>query len=177
MNNWEYLAPEENFIPRGEGKYPQGEFDCGCIYASIPVEIDDKLFFYYMGGNGQHTNYRETSFARGYIEKDKFAYYSPKTNEQESILITSGFSIFGNELNLLADIEQEGYIHYEILDPSTREIVDGFSSYKDKPITTSGWNELKFKVKNLTELSNTRYQIRFTFNKAKLYALKGFIHL
>jgi hypothetical protein len=177
MNNWEYVAPKENLIPRGEGKYPTGEFDCGCIFASIPVEIDNKLYFYYMGGNGQHTNFRETSFARGFIEKDKFAYYSPKNVDRESSILTAGFSFFGNKLSLLADVEAGGSVRYEIVDRKTLEAVAGFSVNDCEPITSSGWSSMSFKGNKLSNLGNEPFAIRFIFEKAKLFALDGFLNV
>ena len=177
MNNWEFVAPKENFIVRGEGKYPTGEFDSGCIFSSTPVEIDNKLYFYYMGGNGQHTNFRETSFARGFIEKDKFAYYSSKRNEDKSVIVTLGFSFYGNQLSMLADIEDGGYIQYEIVDQRTLEAVKGFGINDCMPITTSGWNSLVFNEKQLTDLGNEPYVIRFTFEKSRLYALDGYLNV
>ena len=77
---WHYLNTKTPLIPRGKGKYGKGDFDCGCIYASAPVIIGDKTYFYYMGGNGQHTNFRETSLSRAYVEKDHFAYWDVKTS-------------------------------------------------------------------------------------------------
>lgn len=90
---WESIAPGGHLIQRGKGTYPRGEFDCGCIYAAAPVEIDGKLWIYYMGGNGRHSNFRETSFARGWIEKDKFAGYIPRDPDKEGKLVTSHFCI------------------------------------------------------------------------------------
>ncbi len=177
MNNWEFVAPSENFIERGPGKYPDGAFDCGCIFASVPIEKDGKLYFYYMGGNGQHTNYRETSFARGFIEKDKFAYYAQKRPERESVLLTTAFNFYGDRLELLADVEEGGVIRYEIVSRATLEPVEGFSKDDCTPITFSGWNALQFNGKNISDVGNNAYFLRFTFEKAKLYALNGTLYL
>ncbi|MEH7380507.1 hypothetical protein V7138_08505 [Bacillus sp. JJ1533] len=177
MRNWEYVSPDESFITRGEGKYPTGEFDSGCIFASVPVEIDDKLYFYYMGGNGQHTNFRETSFARGYIEKDKFAYYAPNQENRQATVTTDGFSIFGNNLSLLADLEDGGSVRYEFINRGTQEAIEGFTREDCEPITGSGWTSMSFKGKDLTEVGNRPVGIRFIFEKAKLYALDGFINV
>ncbi|TQR15556.1 hypothetical protein [Psychrobacillus soli] len=177
MNNWEFVAPKENFIVRGIGKYPTGEFDCGCIFSSTPVEIDHKIYFYYMGGNGQHTNFRETSFARGYIEKDKFAYYAPKNEGSKSIVLTSAFNFFGDQLSILADLEEGGSIQYEIVKRNSLESMEGFGVADCEPIIGSGWSSMKFKNKKITDLGNEPFCIRFTFEKAKLFALDGFLNV
>lgn len=177
MNNWEYVVPSESFIERGAGNYPNGEFDNGCIFSSTPVEIDDKLYFYYMGGNGQHTNYRETSFARGYIEKDKFAYYSPRNTDKISILLTTAFNFYGDNVSLLADVESEGYIKYEIVNRATLKPIEGFSLEDCIPITSSGWSSLAFTDRKIIDIGNAPYFIRFTFENAKLYGLDGTLYL
>ncbi|WP_077369767.1 hypothetical protein [Anaerosalibacter sp. Marseille-P3206] len=173
LNNWDSICPGECFIPRGEGIYPDGEFDCGCIYASIPVEIDDKLYFYYMGGNGQHTNFRETSFGRGFIEKDKFAYYTQRDDELEGELHTGLFSIYGNDLSILADIEEDGYILIELED-KYGNAVQGFTFEDCIPLRKAdGFKKISFKDKNLLEIGNKSVKFKFKFQNSKLYALKG----
>ena len=42
------------------------------------------MHFYYMGGNGQHTNFRlKRSFGRITFDEDKFAYITPNTFDSE----------------------------------------------------------------------------------------------
>ena len=81
------IATDQYLIPRGDGHYPNGDFDCGCIFAAPPLEMDNRLVFYYMGGNGQHTNFRETSFARAFLPKDRFACYEPRDSRREAIIL------------------------------------------------------------------------------------------
>ena len=66
--HWQRIAPGTPFIERSPGVYPEGGADCGCIYASVPVRQGDELMFYYMGGNGRHTNFRETSLMRATLK-------------------------------------------------------------------------------------------------------------
>ena len=63
---FDFAAMDQAVIPRGDGHYPDGEFDNSCIYASSPVTDGQKVWIYYMGGNGQHTNFRESSLGRAY---------------------------------------------------------------------------------------------------------------
>ena len=73
-----------------------GEFDNSCIYASSPVTDGQKVWIYYMGGNGQHTNFRESSLGRAYWEADKFACWTEKNEGMESILTTTTLTVSGN---------------------------------------------------------------------------------
>ena len=105
---FERIAPGQYLIPRGAGRYPDGEFDCGCIYAAPPLDEGERLVIYYMAGNGRHTNFRETSFARAFLPKDRFACYEPRDMGREAVLSTQTFFAYGDALMLLADIAEDG---------------------------------------------------------------------
>lgn len=116
---WHYLNTNTPLIPRGEGKYGNGAFDCGCIYSSAPVTIGDRTYFYYMGGNGQHTNFRETSLARAYVEKDHFAYWDVKRPEHPGVLYTNGFIFLNDQVYLDAEIAEDGFVNIELFENTT----------------------------------------------------------
>ena len=82
---FDFAAMDQAVIPRGDGHYPDGEFDNSCIYASSPVTDGQKVWIYYMGGNGQHTNFRESSLGRAYWEADKFACWTEKNEGMDSV--------------------------------------------------------------------------------------------
>ena len=94
---------DQPVIPRGTGHYPDGEFDNSCIYAS-PVTDGQKVWVYYMGGNGQHTNFRESSLGRAYWEADKFACWTGRKEGIESILTTTTLTLSGDYVEVLADV-------------------------------------------------------------------------
>ena len=81
QEKFDFAAMDQAVIPRGDGHYPDGEFDNSCIYASSPVTDGQKVWIYYMGGNGQHTNFRESSLGRAYWEVDKFACWTGRKNQ------------------------------------------------------------------------------------------------
>ena len=172
LSGWETICKGENFIPRGKGKYPTGDFDCGCIYSSAPLEIDGKLYFYYMGGNGQHTNYRETSFSRGYIEKDKFAFYEQRNMDLDAILQSRSVYVYGKELRMLADLSEGWNIEVQITD-LRGNIFDGYS-YADSVITVEGdYVNISFKERCLNELEGNDVSINIRYRNSRLYTLEG----
>lgn len=174
LDAWDSVDDRHPFIARGKGKYPSGDADCGCIYAAAPIMIDHKLYVYYMGGNGQHTNFRETSFMRGYIEKDKFAYYTQTRNHLPAVIQTTSFDVFGNELRVLCDVEENGKIDIEITNRKGIPF-EGFDksqaclSLKDE----EGYQKITFKKHKLEELKGTEIYILFTLKNTKLYAFTG----
>lgn len=104
------VAPGQPIIPRGQGYYPLGDSDCGCVYASAPVDAGDGYWFYYMGGNGLHTDFRETSLMRGWMRKDRFAGYEQKREDVPAVLATAQLLLGEGELTITADIAPGGYI-------------------------------------------------------------------
>lgn len=173
VNHLDQAVPGEYLIDRGAGKYPDGEFDCGCIYAAVPLEMDGKLCMYYMGGNGQHTNFRETSFGRAFIEKDKFAYVEPKDKGREMIVSSTMMHVFGDDIELLADIGKGGSIAAAYYDRWSGEPLKGFD-FDDCRIEpgADGYVHLHFD-RRVDELRRGTVCIKFRVKNAKLYALRG----
>ncbi len=101
---FDFAAAGQHLIPRSPGHYPDGPFDCGCIYASPPVTTPDgEMWIYSLGGNGCHTNWRETSLARARWEPDKFAALVPRDRQKQSTLATCRLQLDGPRLEVLAD--------------------------------------------------------------------------
>ncbi|MBR5308426.1 MAG: hypothetical protein IKU43_06620 [Clostridia bacterium] len=84
--NWNRIERKAPFIERGRGTYGDGEADCGCIYASVPTECGEEYRIYYYGGNGQHTNFRETSLMSASIHRDELAMYTSEIGKTSRII-------------------------------------------------------------------------------------------
>lgn len=161
---WHYIDNNNYFIDRGEGKYGDGDFDCGCIYSSQPVKVGNRTYFYYMGGNGQHTNFRETSLSRAYIENDRYAYWENKRTDYESILYTNAFTFLDEEVYLDADIEEQGYIKVEL-----------FSKKNEKLDIKTHLERIENRYKLVFDgpIPRTATHLKIFFKKAKLYSIEG----
>lgn len=173
-DKFDRVAPYQYLIPRGQGSYPTGDFDCCCIYAAAPIDMGDRLCFYYMGGNGQHTNFRETSFARGFLKKDRFAWYEPREADREAVLPTCRMNIYGNHLSVLADVEDGGSLTAAIC-PSWKDAPYQGFGYKDCVLTPGkdGYTRISFRNKKLMDLENATACVVFRFRNARLYGLRG----
>lgn len=173
MDDWDFVAPSQYLIPRGNGRYPNGEFDCGCIYAAAPMITEDKIWIYYMGGNGRHTNFRETSLARGFLERDKFAGYVQNKLDKQAQLVTNHFIVYGENLALLAEIQEGGLVKVA-LGTKSGKVYEGFEA--EKSILTKqpdGYYQISFQGKKLTSLRSNPVSFHIYFEKAKIYAIKG----
>lgn len=177
LQMFDFVADGEPFLQRGQGSYPDGDFDSGCIFAAAPIEIDGRLWFYYMGGNGQHTNFRETSFARASMERDKYAFFEAVDPATAGSLVTSPFSVYGENVRLLAEVEVGGRIAYEVCSPSTLEAYEGFGKDDCVAITESGWQQLRF-GKAYSELPNVPVCFRLHIDgESRVFGLDGSLWL
>lgn len=170
---FDFAAMDQAVIPRGDGHYPDGEFDNSCIYASSPVTDGQKVWIYYMGGNGQHTNFRESSLGRAYWEADKFACWTEKNEGMESILTTTTLTVGGNYIEVLADeadAEKDWKLMASVHPVWTENAYEGLGM-EDAVTEKSGrWIRISWKGKKLPDKSGC---IRFQFKNLKIWAVRG----
>lgn len=168
---WNRVCPGTPIIPRGKGEYPDGEYDSGCIYPSVPVIHPDRIDLYYMGGNGQHTNFRETSLNVASLGIDRFAGYEPRDLTREGYLETTVWT-FGDarSLYLTADVWDNGYVKAEIRD-RTGKAVDGYSFEQFRTITETTTGAIAcWEQKHEIDVMEKGFTICFRVKNAKLYA-------
>lgn len=171
------VAAEQSFIPRGKGTYPDGALDCGCVYASPPVRIQNRLYFYYMGGNGRHTDFRETSLARGWLQGDHFAYYTPKDAQRDAILKTAQLQLEETSLLLSAEIEGDGFILASLFDSWNGNTLPGFS---EAECTLEPASEGKYLLRfggSPETLRKRGVCLSLRFRGARLFAIQGQVEL
>ena len=173
-DKFDRVAPYQYLIPRGKGKSPDGDFDSCCIYAAAPLDMGDgRLCIYYMAGNGQHTNFRETSFARAFLPKDRFAWYEPRDPEKVSVIPTGRMNIYGNAFSVLADVAEGGAWSVAVCPNWKGEPFEGFG-HEDCVLIPGedGYTRVQWKRK-LMDLENATICLVFRFRKTKLYAFRG----
>jgi hypothetical protein len=175
VKTFDFVAPDDPLIPRGAGRYPTGAYDCGCIYAAVPVEVDGTTYIYYMGGNGQHTNFRETSFCRASFQKDKWAYLGLKDKSRTAQVMTSQFHFYGTYFDLLAELENEDDLQIGLFDHyRDDQPMEGYG-FEDARIekTEDGYYRIRF-AKPLLDLDRKNPSIVIRLKgDSKLFALRG----
>ena len=174
---FDFVAAGQHLIPRGDGQYPDGDFDCGCIYASPPVTTPEgELWIYYMGGNGCHTNFRETSLARARWKADQFAALTPRRAEEDSALATCRMRVEGSCLEVLAepvDTGKEWKLEAEICPFWNVRPFDGFSFGESRAEQLeNGWTAIRFD-KGIESLAGQKASLKLRFKNLKVWALRG----
>lgn len=164
-NRWNYADPGNPIIDRGKGNYGNGEFDCGCIYASRPIREGNRLYLYYIGGSGKHTNFREGSLSRAYIENDRYAYIEPKDKGKEAIVYTNAFVFLDEEVYMNADIDEKGSIDIELFHHDNTKIPNVTVSLKKV--------DHRYKINISGELDRTRAKMQITLKNAKCFGFEG----
>ena len=173
------VAPEtgSTLIPHGSEKngYPDGEFDSNVIFAALPLEKEDKLIFYYMGGKGKHTDWRETALGRGYIHKDKLACYTARDPSKPCVVMTQGIKFEPGKIRLLLDLAENESCQVALFDKMGKKPQAGFDAeHSYLTAKGEGWYEINWKDADFSTLEPKNfYALQITLNGGKLWALEG----
>lgn len=170
--NWDRTAPGQPFIPRGKGMYPNGEYDCGCCFASAPVEDKEQLRIYYMGGNGSHYRFRETGLCLATVHKDKLAGIAPVKGDDEAVYTTIRMQLNSSGLCLSADLKEGGSFTAALVDAGHKEIEGyGFEEFS-YALMENGLYDLKWNQRPLDFILK-EFCLKLRFKNAVLYNIKG----
>ena len=160
---WQRVAPGVPFIPRGA----PGTYDSQCIYAQAgpATEQDGRLLIYYGGSDFPHTGWKRhclPSLAR--LRVDGFAGFEAERIDAPAVLTSAPVVIAREALTVSADAAG-GSVTVAVLDEggrilATSEAVSG--DVTDFPVAL----ELK-------PLVGRTVRLRFTMNRARLYAFGG----
>jgi hypothetical protein len=108
INGWEWVdkggLTGKEFIPAGAA----GSFDSHvCFAAHLPVRVPDgSSRIYFMGGNGPHSGYRNSSFGLATARPDRFAGISGS-----GYSVTNALTVAGATLIFSADIlASDGFV-------------------------------------------------------------------
>lgn len=171
--NWRRICPGQALIPRGEGSYPDGEYDCGCIYAAAPLIQGDKIFLYYGGGNGRHNGWREGSFNLASLDSGRFAGYAAIDAGDSATVVTAPRQLEGDRLSVNAEVERGGWIRAALLEAGGA-VLSGFGFDDCHVISEGGLAcELRWPGRNADDMLGRQVRLAFEFKKAKVFALTG----
>ncbi|MDE2636763.1 MAG: hypothetical protein OXI30_10395 [Chloroflexota bacterium] len=171
--NWRRICRRQSLIPRGEGEYPDGDYDCGCVYAAAPFVHDDKILIYYGGGNGRHNDWREGSLNLATLDLDRWAGYTPRATHDAAILETTALQLSGERLTLNAELGRGGWIRYALLDGGGAALA-GFGFDDCLPVKQGGAScELRWRKSDIAMLKGRAARVAFNFQRATLYALNA----
>ena len=175
--NWRRICPGQALIPRGAGSYPDGDYDCGCVYAAAPFVHGDKILLYYGGSNGLHNNWREGSFNLATLPLDRFAGYRSRDEQGRALLTTTALRLTGRDIRLNAEIEDggDGLIRAALVNDEGAAL-PGFSLEDCLPISAGEGGlalPLRWGEQALGTLAGKPFRLRLEFKAAAVYAVSG----
>jgi len=165
--NWTRPPTRRQFIPRGA----EGQFDSGMIYtARAPVQVGDRLYFYYGGWLGAHNNIKShAAIGLAVLRLDGFC--SMRAGQQEGWFVSRREVFSLPRVTINAKTAPKGYVLAEILDTRNNPI-PGFT--RDDCVPFSGDSTahvLQWKTKTLPkEFLDEDKKLRFYLKDADLYS-------
>ena len=93
--------------------------------------------------------------------------------DKQAQLVTNHFIVYGENLALLAEIQEDGFVKVA-LGTKSGKVYEGFEA--EKSILTKqpdGYYQISFQGKTLTSLFSNPVSFHIYFEKAKIYAIKG----
>lgn len=155
---WTRISPGTPLIPCSEKEL---DYDYGCVYACAnPIFLKDEIRLYYGGSDWLHFGWRNGAFCLATLRPDGFAGYTQEDLKKQAVLETVNIPHSGETLHVNADVEEGGYIMLSILDDQGEYII------KRKKFTHTLTNQ----VINFENSKKNSIQIKFEFEKAKLYS-------
>lgn len=171
--DWKRICPGEPLIPRGLGAYPNGEYDCGCIYAAAPFVHGGEIYIYYGGSNGRHNDWREGSFNLATLALDRLAGYVSRQASQTGLIQTAPLQMAGKSLWLNAQVSEGGSLRAAVVN-SAGEAEIGLSLGDCLPIHGDGASlPLRWRDNAVESLGARPFCLLLELRKAKVYAVKG----
>ncbi len=173
--HWRRICPGQPLIPRGAGSYPDGEYDCGCVYAAAPIVRGDEILLYYGGSNGLHNNWREGSFNLATLPRDRFAGYRPLAGPGKALLTSAPLRVTGAEITLNAEIEAGGLIRAALVDDADAAL-PGFGLDDSLPLGAGQGGlalALRWRERRIAELERRPFRLQLELNAATAYAIGG----
>lgn len=169
--HWHRVQPGRPWIPMGQGTYPDGEADCGCIYASVPVFRDGEILLYYGGSNGRHNDWREGSLHLARLRQDGFAGYAAAPDQTGTVL-TRFFPVAGTgDFRVNADVRDGGSLRVEVAGPDGCPL-PGFRLEDCQPLPARAVDApVTWKGRNWGELAGRVVRFRFELRQATLYSV------
>jgi hypothetical protein len=163
---WVYAG--KPVIERGEA----GAFDKDILHvAASPVTHDDRHWIYYTGWpNGHMRHPYLPAIGLATVPLDRFVFVEPWKESSPGWIITKPFVWKGNGLELNADV-QEGRIKAEILDARANRLAGyvGHVERKDGVRLDIEWHD---KATDLAKLQGKTVRLKFTLNRARLFAFQ-----
>ena len=164
---WQRVLDRQTFLPLG----PRGSWEDGMVRVSQSfVVVDDEIYLYYGGVQGEHTGSKFKQVARaqapalGLATLRRDGFVSLQAREEEGLLLTKPLVVEGRELHVNAT--SQGHLVVEIADDMGRPL----PGYTSLPMVKDRTDALLRFDRPLDALRGHKVRLRFRLKRADLYS-------
>lgn len=163
--DWHRITPGKPLIPNGS---VMGDYDWGCIFASVPIVEEDGIRMYYGANDGRFMAWRNGYFALAWLRPDGFAGYEQIAggSNKTGSLTTIAVSVVGSSLRISADVAPSGYVKVTLLDEDTQKLADGELITKTVTDADVIWKD----GFSFDKLKGEEVKLKFELRESKLYS-------
>ncbi len=163
--DWHRINPGTPFIPNGP---IMGDYDWGCVFASVPLIGKDKIRMYYGANDGRFMAWRNGFFCLAWLRADGFAGYEQVEggSNKTGSLTTIPVSVIEGSFGISADVAPSGFVKVTLLDETDQILAEGelvTTTVTDAPIQ---WKD----GFSLEDLKGQSIKLRFELRESKLYS-------
>ena len=163
---WQRIEPGKPLIPNGP---VMGDYDWGCIFASVPIIRKDDIIMYYGANDGRFMGWRSGYLALAHLRPDGFAGYEqqfPGGTNKTATITTRPVAVAAGSLCISADVAPSGYVKVTALDKDDKQLAEG-------ELVTKTVTDAAVRWKNgfaLKELAGKEIKLTFELRDAKIYS-------
>ena len=145
-----------------------GDYDWGCIFASVPLIGKDKIRMYYGANDGRFMAWRNGFFCLAWLRADGFAGYEQIAggSNKTGSLTTVPVSVVAGSLCISADIAPSGYVKVTALDEDNNKLAEG-------ELVTTTVTDARVKWKNgfsLKDRKGKNIRLKFELRESKIFS-------
>ncbi len=162
---WHRIQPGTPLIPNGP---VMGDYDWGCIFASVPLIAKDKIRMYYGANDGRFMAWRNGYFCLAWLRADGFAGYEQITggSNKTGSITTKPVSVVAGSLCISADVAPSGYVKVTALDEDNEKLAEGELITKTVTDARIRWKD----GFSLRKLKGKKIKLGFELRESKLYS-------
>jgi len=163
---WHRIEPGKPLIPNGPA---MGDYDWGCIFASVPIIRKDEILMYYGANDGRFMGWRNGYFCLARLRPDGFAGYEqqfPGGQNKTATITTKPVAVVAGSLCISADVVPSGYVKVTALDKDNKKLAEGELLTKTVTDAAVRWKN-GFPAK---ELEGKEIKLSFELRDSKLYS-------
>jgi len=162
---WHRIEPGKPLIPNGP---VMGDYDWGCVFASVPIIRKDEILLYYGANDGRFMGWRNGFFCLAKLRPDGFAGYEQIAggSNKTGLVTTKPVSVVAPSLCVTADVAPSGFVKVAILDKENKELAAGELIAQTVTDAAVRWKE----GFSLETLKGEEIRLRFELRESKLYS-------